>query len=175
MRSLSILIIGMHMTVFTIIDFSQSKDLSNWYVVDDVVMGGRSDGTMELNTENNAVFSGTVSLENNGGFSSIRYRANAIELDSYRRFLIHIRGDGKQYQFRVKSKANNYHSYIYNFETSGKWEVIEIPFDDMYPSFRGRRLDMKNFDGMQIEEMGILIGNKKAESFNLEIEKIEVE
>ena len=55
-------------------DFNIKSDISNWKVVDDVVMGGRSNGNFELNKNGYGVFSGNVSLENNGGFSSLRYR-----------------------------------------------------------------------------------------------------
>ena len=54
------------------------------------------------------------------------------------------------------------------------WQTIEIPFSSMYPAFRGRRLNTKNYPGEQMEMIAFLIGNKKAESFNLEIDKIEL-
>ena len=44
----------------------------------------------------------------------------------------------------------------------------------MYPSFRGRKLNKENFNKTSIEEIGFLIGNKKQEKFNLEIDKIEL-
>jgi hypothetical protein len=34
---------------------------------------------------------------------------------------------------------------------------------------------MPNFQSIKIEELGFLIGNKKNESFKLEIDKIEIE
>ena len=57
----------------TIFDFSKESDLRNWRIVDDVVMGGKSDGNFYINKDGHATFSGTVSLENNGGFSSVRH------------------------------------------------------------------------------------------------------
>ena len=44
----------------------------------------------------------------------------------------------------------------------------------MYPSFRGRKLDQPDFDHKQIEEIAILIGNKRNEKFQLLIDKIEL-
>ena len=44
----------------------------------------------------------------------------------------------------------------------------------MYPAFRGRKLNAENYPGKQMEMMAFLIGNKKAESFQLEIESIEL-
>jgi hypothetical protein len=59
--------------------------------------------------------------------------------------------------------------------TSGEWQEIVIPLEDMYPSFRGRRLSKPNFSSDYIEEVTFLIGNKKDESFKLFIDKIVLE
>lgn len=37
-------------------------------------MGGKSSGDFYINESGNGVFEGFVSLANNGGFSSVRYR-----------------------------------------------------------------------------------------------------
>ena len=69
--------------VLVIYDFSQGSEPRGWEVEDDVVMGGRSEGAFSLNQEGNAVFSGNVSLENNGGFSSVQYDFDPIDAVSY--------------------------------------------------------------------------------------------
>lgn len=158
----------------TIYDFTKSKDKRQWRIIDDVVMGGRSNGSFKVNTDGHGVFYGTVSLENNGGFSSVRYNFESIESTEYNSFLLRIKGDGKSYQFRVKDSRYHRYSYIYTFETSGQWQTIKIPFNQMYPSFRGYRLDAPNFEGQNMEEIAFLIGNKKAENFNLLIDFIKL-
>jgi hypothetical protein len=158
----------------TVFDFSQQGGLAGWYVIDDVVMGGRSDGRIHLNEEGNAVFSGRVSLENNGGFSSVRYRFDPLPVQDFNGFEIRVRGDGKRYQFRVKSAQQERASYISYFETSGQWENIVIPFADMYPSYRGFRLNQPNYPGLVMQEIAFLIGNEMAEGFSLEIDFIKL-
>lgn len=158
----------------TIFDFQKDADLSKWYIVEDRVMGGRSDGRFFLNDNGHAQFEGTVSLENNGGFASVRYDMPMMELGDHTMVSIRLKGDGKNYQFRVKNRDQNYYSYITEFSTSGDWEEITIPLKEMYPSFRGRKLDQPNFDHKEIEEIAILIGNKKNEKFQLLIDKIEL-
>ena len=153
-------------------DFHKSADIANWNIVDDVVMGGRSSGRFFLNTSGNAVFSGLVSLENNGGFSSVRYRFDPKNIEVYNKIVIRIKGDGKRYQLRLKSDKFDRFSYISYFQTSGEWETIEIPFGSMFPTFRGMRLNKSNFPGKVVEEIGFLVGNKTAESFQLEIDWI---
>jgi hypothetical protein len=46
------------MTTTTLFDFNKTSDTSNWRIVDDVVMGGRSNGSFEINTEGHGKFSG---------------------------------------------------------------------------------------------------------------------
>ena len=175
MKTFFILILLFPMTQsLNIFDFNKSSNLSNWYVMDDGVMGGRSAGSFKVNEDGHGLFKGYVSLENNGGFSSIRYRLSKTNIAKYSKFVIRLKGDGKNYQFRAKSSANEYQSYITEMTTNGEWQTIEIPIDDLYPSFRGRKLNMPNFPGKNLEEIAILIANKKAESFELLIDKIEL-
>lgn len=156
-------------------DFNENTELTNWYVVDDVVMGGRSSGRLYVDENGHGVFKGSVSLENNGGFSSIRYVMPAIDLSLYRKVKIRLKGDGNTYQFRVKNKRYDRYSYITYFDTDGDWENITIELSNLYPSFRGRKLSLPNFEGNQISEVAILIGNKKPQDFKLVIDEISLE
>ncbi|WP_282147996.1 CIA30 family protein [Algibacter lectus] len=167
-----ILLIATTMQIDTIFKFENTSDITNWTVVNDAVMGGKSSGAFTLNETGHGVYTGHVSLENNGGFSSLRYRFNDISTEGFSKVILKIKGDGKNYQFRVKSKLSDKHSYIALFSTSKTWEVIEISLADMYPAFRGRKLDIPNFDANSIEEVAFLIGNKTAEDFKLEIDSI---
>ena len=162
------------MNALLIFDFNKNSNIKDWVIVDDVVMGGRSSGTFGLNSEGHGVFKGTISLENNGGFSSVRYRFPKMELKECTKISIKLMGDGKDYQFRIKSSSGDYYSYVFTFSTTGEWEQIEIPLKDMYPAFRGRKLDQPNFSKDHIEEVAFLIGNKKREEFKLLLDKIEL-
>lgn len=157
-----------------IFDFNKKADISTWQIVDDGVMGGKSSSTLTLNKEGFGVFEGTISLDNNGGFSSVQHRFDKIAVNNYSKIILRLRGDGKKYQFRIKTNAGDYYSYIASFSTSGEWQEIEIALKDMYPSFRGRKLDQPNFSNDSIEEITFLIGNKKEETFKLLIAAIEL-
>jgi len=158
----------------TLFNFNPSSDITNWNIVDDVVMGGRSNSTFSISDRGTGFFRGKVSLENNGGFSMVQYRFDTKEVDEFSKVIIKIKGDGKQYQFRIKTNNSDYYAYIATFKTSGDWETISIPFDTMYPAFRGRTLDAENYPGKQMEMIAFLIGNKKAENFKLEIDTIKL-
>ena len=92
----------------TVFDFNKNSDISNWYVVDDVVMGGRSYGRLSIDPKGNGVFKGNVSLENNGGFSSLRYRFKKQKIDQYQNLVLYLKGDGKTYQIRIKENSRDY-------------------------------------------------------------------
>ncbi len=167
---LMVTIFGLNMT--TLFDFNNETNLRNWKVVDDGVMGGRSAGCIHMSDNGHAVFHGDVSLENNGGFSSVRYRFESKDVSAYTKFIIRLKGDGKRYQFRTKSDSYEPQSYISYFQTTGDWQTIEIPLSDMYPTFRGMKLRMPNYPAQTMEEVAFLIANKRAETFQLEIDWI---
>lgn len=158
-----------------IFDFNHNSNITGWKVIDDVVMGGRSNGKFKMDSDGNGVFFGEVSLDNNGGFSSVRYQFEKVNTTKDSKVLIRLKGDGKEYQFRVKSNRNTYYSYITIFKTTGDWENVVINLKDLYPSFRGQTLNIPNFAGNSIEEIVFLIGNKKNESFNLVLDRIDME
>ena len=155
-----------------IFQFESDGSTNGWKIVDDRVMGGRSQGNFSVNSEGFGVFEGYVTTENNGGFSSLRYNFDGIQTRGFESVVLKLRGDGKSYQFRLKGSENQRHSYIYTFKTTGSEQEIIIPLKDFYPGFRGSVLDMPNFDANQIEQIAFLIANKTNERFKLEIESI---
>ncbi len=153
------------MSTLPVYDFNSNSELSDWYVVNDGVMGGLSRGSLEINKVGNAVFSGKVSLENNGGFTSIRYPFTTRNIEGYPYLVLRVKGDGKRYQVRVKPDTSLYYSFVAYMDTKGTWETIKIPLRQMYPVFRGFRLDLPNYEGNELGEVGILIGTSVLRSF----------
>ena len=156
-------------------DFNAQSEPGTWIVVDDVVMGGHSTGSFSLTPEGHGLFKGRVSLENNGGFSSVRHRFAPKQVGEFTKVKLRVKGDGKTYQFRVKSSVGDSHAYVATFKTTPAWSTVEIPFNSMYPSFRGQKLKIPNYPGQVMEEIALLIANKTAETFVLEIDRIELE
>lgn len=149
-----------------------------WRIQNDVVMGGRSESKLRMKDEKYAHFSGSVSLENDGGFCSIHQTTEdnpySISEKSEAFFLV-LKGDGKNYNFRVRT-PNGRHSYAYTFPTKndGHWETITIPFDKMAATYHGEPVDVANYAGEEVVEMQLLIGNEKEEKFEIFIESIGV-
>lgn len=159
--------------VQTIFDFDQPFEAHHWRPVDDVIMGGVSSSRFQIEVESVAVFSGVVSLENNGGFASVRSRPVRMDLRSYDGLELRIRGDGKQYQLRICDNPSfDGLAYAAYFTTqAGVWQVMRIPFEDFVPRFRGRTLSqVPPLNAGMIRSFGFLIGRKQAGAFRLEID-----
>ena len=156
----------------TVFDFTRSGGLGAWEVEDDVVMGGRSSGALAISPEGHGVFSGQVSLENNGGFSSIQLFFEPMDIAPYRTACLRLRGDGKRYQFLGEAEKNARHYYVYEFSTTGDWQTVEVPLAEMVPVRRGDRLAIPNFPGKTLAQVRFFIANGKPESFRLEIDKV---
>ena len=154
-----------------IYDFNVDSSFRNWAIVDDGVMGGLSAGNLGIQKDGSGLFYGYVSLDNYGGFTSVRFRKN-ISLRGFDKIILRVLGDNKFYQLRIRSSYQDRHSYVKRFYAADEWSDIEIPLSSMEPQFRGRSLNMRNFSGNSLVELGLLIGNKVEERFALEIDHI---
>ncbi|WP_425639193.1 CIA30 family protein [Algoriphagus yeomjeoni] len=163
------------MSSLLVFDFSANSDWSVWEIENDTVMGGVSASKLSKSEAGHAVFTGTVSLENDGGFASMQYHFAPKNISGYTKAVIRIKGDGKDYQFRIKANLKEWADYIYTFHTTGEWQSIEIPLNKMEPSYHGNKLNIPNFNADQIQEVRFMIGNGKSESFRLEVDKIELQ
>lgn len=154
-------------------DFSDSATLKNWYIVNDGVMGGLSKSSFRFHEDGFAVFSGNVSLENNGGFASTRSRVQNFNLPSSTQGIqIRVKGDGKKYQFRIHTDALfDGAAYKLLFDTSEEWETINIAFAECKASFRGRIIaDAPSINPEKVQQLGILVAEKQEGDFHLEVE-----
>jgi len=161
-------------TPITLFHFTKGVNIKNWRIVNDDVMGGISTSSFKLNKEGHGVFQGKVSTENNGGFASVRYIMDEIAIKESTTIRIKVKGDGKNYQFRLKNKNSDYFSYATTFSTNGEWQIVELKLKNFYASFRGRKLDIPNFDKSEIGQAAFLIANGEDQTFKLEIDKIEL-
>ena len=153
-------------------DFEINNHL-NWSIVDDGVMGGRSQGRFSIDKNSVANFRGYLSLENNGGFSSVRayIPTNMIGLSS---ILLRVKGDGRKYNFRIRTNENSWVSYTHSFETvKDEWVDIELDAADFYPTYRGYLVrNAPNLSDLYMREIGIMLSDKKPGQFELEIDWI---
>ena len=169
----ALLIISFSTTLFGDIRLSkQNGKLSklNWKVVNDTVMGGRSSSRWTSNSSA-FIFEGNLSLENNGGFASIRCELKNNDMSNEDGIYLKVKGDGRKYQFRIQSKLSRWANYSKEFQT--KKDLVQtfyLPFKDFKPSWRGRRLNnLPTLKGEDVVGIGFLLGDKIQGKFKLEI------
>jgi NADH dehydrogenase [ubiquinone] 1 alpha subcomplex assembly factor 1 len=159
-----------------ITDFSNFAR-QQWIIVNDGVMGGKSSSRFQINSFGNGVFMGNISLENNGGFASVKNH-EPLNLTGYDKILLTVIGDGKRYSFRLQTgtggNADEW-SYEHTFVTKNKeWSTVELNLHRFEPTYRGRTIeDAPPLNPENIMRYGFLISDKQQGSFRLEIEKIE--
>lgn len=158
-----------------IFNFNEETDANQWMAVNDNVMGGVSKGNMLIDENNNLLFFGSLSFENNGGFSSIRTLPKDFEIQGYTGIKIRVKGDGRIYQFRISNdRTFDGVAFKQDFKTiNNVWMEIDLPFASFLPTFRGRILtNVKPVSAAEIRQMGFLIADKKEGNFNLLVSNI---
>ncbi|MDC7225481.1 MAG: CIA30 family protein [Spirochaetales bacterium] len=130
-------------------DFNTSPENNSyeWTDFTDQVMGGKSEGATSLMQEDGEFFlrlSGTVSLENNGGFIQSRLKFvtglnvfNASEYDGVR---VLVRGKGSGYYLFFRTSATLFPWLYYSapIGLSEEWQEIDIPWSAIKKGDFGR-------------------------------------
>ena len=159
----------------TLFDFSDPEAAKAFAPIDDVVMGGVSSSSFEATSDGSAVFSGRVSLENNGGFASVRSTRFDWNLNEAAGLALDVCGDGKRYKINLKtdphSDATAYQAW---FDTlPGIWQTIALPFQRFEPRMRGRVQEgMAPMDLSEVRTLGLMIANRQEGEFRLELRSI---
>jgi NADH dehydrogenase [ubiquinone] 1 alpha subcomplex assembly factor 1 len=155
-------------------DFTTKTADFGWYVVNDNVMGGRSEGDFNVE-QGTLVFTGRTNT-NGGGFSSIRTQAMRLDLSSRTGIRLRVKGDGRRYTWRLTTNARwrgREVGYWADFETvQGEWTTVDIPFSEFTPQFRGYELDGPSLDAGQITGMGLMIYDKQDGPFELHLASV---
>lgn len=161
-----------HPPMKTIFKFTSKNPDIEWHSSNDDVMGGLSMGNAEI-VEEGMLFSGDLSLKNNGGFSSIYFGAN-IDLSDFSGIQLRVLGDGRTYQLRLESDAlfsqRQPVSFSSGFKTTkGEWVEVFLPFSDLRQTWRGRQLSGYTFNSQDIRRISVMIADKKPGEFSLKI------
>ena len=155
-------------------DFTSGNTDLGWYVVNDNVMGGRSEGDFE-EVHGELSFTGRTNT-NGGGFSSIRTKTMQLDLSAHDGIQLHVMGDGRRYTWRLTTNARwrgRQISYWADFETrNGSWSTVNIPFSSFIPRFRGNQLDGPALDRGQITGMGLMIYDNQDGPFELHLASV---
>jgi len=150
------------------------KTENRWRIVNDGVMGGISTSKAIIK-DDKIIFSGNVSLENNGGFASLRSPVKDYNFEEYSGLELKIKGDGKRYSISMK-ETTYFSGYFFTstFETKkDEWIVVQVPFNQFKLYYYGKETNSgKKIPLNNIKEISLLIGDKQEGSFNVGIDYI---
>ena len=154
-----------------IFDFTEEDIDDQWIVVNDNVMGGRSEGGYSFR-KNRLIFSGNTNT-NGGGFSSIRTNPTNFYLADRTGLHIRFKGDGRTYKLgvRIEGKPVSYRS---NFTSGNGWQEVRVPFNEMDVSWRGRPLSKEEHPLIKskIRSIEFMIYDKQDGPFKLQVDWI---
>ena len=155
-------------------DFTSASSDLGWYVVNDNVMGGRSEGDFEQE-QGHLRFSGSTNTKG-GGFSSIRTQPLQRDLSNHAGIQLTVKGDGRRYTWRLTTAARwrgRQISYWADFDTrDGDWTTVNIPFSSFIPRFRGLELDGPALEPGTITGMGLMIYDNQDGPFELQLASV---
>ncbi len=123
-------------------------------------------------------FSGELSLENNGGFSSIRSADLNLDLSAAEGLALRVKGDGRTYEVhlttpaRWKGRGITFAGMLPTED--GQWTEVKIPFTQFAGDFRGQRIKDENinFDPATVRGITLELVDKKAGPFELQVDWI---
>ncbi len=161
-----------------LINFDNHPQEPRWVAVNDGVMGGRSSGGAVVEG-GQLHFNGELSLENNGGFSSVRSVGRDFDLSGVAAMVLHVRGDGRRYQLRLATDAR-YEGLPVSFggvfdTCAGEWTEVRVPLKSLKAIVRGSTLPGQQLDPSRVREIGLLIADKRAGAFSLTVDWVAVE
>ena len=158
-------------------DFTGADAAKEWQTINDGVMGGVSDGKVKITDKKTLEFYGTLSLENNGGFASVRSKAKKLGLEKGDVLVVKVRGDGREYSMNLHVPrplvAFSYRAAVKT--KKDEWIEVKLPLEKFEATSFGRVVkDARPVDPAEVNALGFLLGDKKAGPFKLEVEWIKV-
>ena len=161
-----------------IVSFESAASIASWFAIDDGVMGGVSSSRMRHDPAGHAVFEGTVSLERNGGFASVRSRPQDLSATGAMSYVLEARGDGKRYKLNLRTDDGfdgvNYQAAFGT--TAGHWVEIRLAVSAFLPTFRGRPVaDAPPLDPALVRQIGFMIADRQVGTFALAIRRLRAE
>ena len=132
-----------------------------WQYVSDRVMGGVSDGQVNLEQDGEMYYArltGNVSTRNNGGFIQLRSGVSFANSEKDGKNLqgvrLNVRGNGETYEIHITTNDRTYRGDYYSatFKTNSDWKMIDLPFN----TFERKRSNNTKLDAQNITRLGIV-------------------
>jgi NADH dehydrogenase [ubiquinone] 1 alpha subcomplex assembly factor 1 len=155
-----------------LLDFVGPDAAQKWQAVNDGVMGGVSEGRFKITADKTMEFSGRLSLENNGGFASVRTKLTNFDIHGGDTLVVRVKGDGREYVLNIYTKSRRM-AFSYRAPlptTRDEWTEVSVPLDEFIPTSFGNRVEgMGPVEPDQINSLGFMLSDKKPGPFKLEV------
>jgi hypothetical protein len=150
-------------------DFSNPNTLRDSWIVNDGVMGGVSQSSLRQDVDG-MFFEGVVSLENNGGFASMR---SSVRFPQGTQLIELIaKGDGKRYKLVLRTELAPRVTYVADFIALPTWQTYRFNLSQFKSTFRGRDVNAPALSFSDVIDFGILISNNQAGSFAIQLKTL---
>ena len=160
-----------------LLGFAGPDTAQKWQAVNDNVMGGVSDGRFRITADKTLEFSGRLSLENNGGFASVRTKPTDLEINAGDTIVVRVKGDGREYVLNIYTKSRRM-AFSYRAPlptTKDEWTEVSVPLDEFIPTAFGRRVQgLGPVEPDQINSLGFMLSDKKPGPFRLEVDWVKI-
>ncbi|MEI7863620.1 MAG: CIA30 family protein [Planctomycetota bacterium] len=154
-------------------DFASPDAAQQWQAVNDGVMGGVSVGRFAITANQTMEFSGRLSLENNGGFASVRTKPTNFKIAADDTLVVRVKGDGREYVLNLYTKSRRM-AFSYRTAlptTKDVWTEVSVPLQDFIPTSFGNRVQgMGPVEPDQINSLGFMLSDKNPGPFKLEVD-----
>ena len=150
-------------------DFSNPNTLRDSWIVNDGVMGGVSQSSLRQDIDS-MLFEGVVSLENNGGFASMR---SSVRFPQGTQLIeLFAKGDGKRYKLVLRTELAPRVTYVADFIALPTWQTYRFNLSQFKSTFRGRDVNAPTLSFSNVIDFGILISNNQAGSFAIQLKTL---
>ena len=154
--------------------FDAATSVIAWVAIDDRVMGGRSSSRLRHDPAGHAVFEGRVSLQDGGGFASVRSPAMALGVPGARACVIDVLGDGKRYKLNLRTDDafDGVHYQAAMDPPADVWARLHLPLAAFVPTHRGRAVDAAPLEAARLRQIGLMVADRQSGQFALAVRAI---
>lgn len=116
----------------------EPNSAAEWQFVSDRVMGGVSNGEMQILSDGEQSFarlSGQVSTQNNGGFIQMRRAVSEALPAEARGLRLRVRGNGARYYVHLRPRAARrpWQYFQASFAATKDWQRVDLNWTDFEP------------------------------------------
>jgi NADH dehydrogenase [ubiquinone] 1 alpha subcomplex assembly factor 1 len=182
MKAILMLFLGLLLNSLTTneltFNFGSGKNqINNWVMISDNIMGGVSKSKLEY-TENTMILTGTLSLDNFGGFASVKTRFGQYDISPFQGVKIKFKASNQKFAFTLEDNNiwtfPNYKGAFFSTKPN-TWEEKIVYFKDFkeYQIGEATGKTLKESSLKNMVRMGTITTEKKEGPFSIEIDYIE--